>query len=97
MVFAKVPKIVAAFQDSIQTDLSPQQISQLACLVPQLTRENIIFTGLPDKIMTPGRVYNPRQENTTFVMKADYNVIRDYVAQFIAGTWPTQPDEPTCP
>lgn len=97
MVFAKVPKIIAAFQNSIQTDLSPQQISQLACLVPQLKRENIIFTGLPDEIMTPGRVYNPRQENTTFVMKADYNVIRDYVAQFIGGTWPTQPDEPTCP
>jgi len=97
MVFAKIPKIIAAFQDSIQTDLSPQQIGQLACLVPQLKRENIIFTGLPDNIMTPGRVYNPRQENTTFVMKADYNVIRDYVAQFIAGTWPTQPDEPTCP
>jgi LCP family protein required for cell wall assembly len=96
-VFTKVPKMIAAFQDSVQTDLSLQQISQLACLVPLVKRENIIFTGLPDEIMTPGRVLDPRSNKTTFVMKADYDVIRDYVSQFIAGTWPTQPDEPTCP
>lgn len=96
-VFAKVPKIIAAFQNSIQTDLSPQQIAQLACLVPLVKRENIIFTGLPDEIMTPGRVLDPRKNKTTFVMQADYNLIRDYVNQFIEGVWPTQPDEPTCP
>lgn len=96
-IFAKVPKIIAAFQNSVQTDLSPQQISQLACLLPHLKRENIIFTGLPDEILSPGRVYNERQKNTTFVMKADYDVIREYVARFIAGEWPSQPDEPTCP
>lgn len=96
-VFTKLPKMIAAFQDSVQTDLSLQQISQLACLVPITKRENIIFTGLPDEIMTPGRVLDPRKNKTTFVMQADYDVIRDYVGQFIAGTWPTQPDEPTCP
>jgi LCP family protein required for cell wall assembly len=96
-VFAKVPKIIAAFQNSVQTDLSPQQITQLACLVPLVKRENIIFTGFPDEIMTPGRVLDPRSNKTTFVMKADYDVIREYVNRFIAGTWPTQPDNPTCP
>jgi LCP family protein required for cell wall assembly len=96
-VFAKVPKIIAAFQNSVQTDLSPQQITQLACLVPLVKRENIIFTGFPDEIMTPGRVLDPRSNKTTFIMKADYDVIREYVNRFIAGTWPTQPDNPTCP
>jgi len=96
-MIVKIPKIIAAFQDSILTDLSPQQIGQLACLLPKVKRENLLFSGLPDEIMSPGRVYNPRQRNTTFVMEADYEVIRDYISRFIAGTWPTQPEEPTCP
>ena len=96
-VIVKIPRIVSAFKDSVQTDLSPEQISQLACLLPKVKRENLLFTSLPDEILNPGRVYNPRQKDTTFVMEADYDVIRDYVAQFMAGTWPTEPEEPTCP
>jgi hypothetical protein len=78
-------------------DLSPAQISQLVCLLPKLENENLIFTGLPEEIMKPGRVYSPIQKDEVFVMEADFNVIREYVSQFMAGTWPTQPDEPTCP
>lgn len=96
-VFPKIPKIIAAFQDSILTDLSPEQLAQLACLAPRLKRENLIFTSLPQEIFTPGRVFSPQQKDNTFVVKADYDVIRGYVDQFLAGTWPTEPDEPTCP
>jgi hypothetical protein len=47
--------------------------------------------------MKPGRVYSPQQKNETFIMEADYNVIRDYVSQFMAGAWPSEPKEPSCP
>ena len=96
-VFPKIPKIIAAFQDSVLTDLSPEQFAQLACLAPRLKRENLIFTSLPQEIFTPGRVFSPQQKDNTFVVQADYDVIRDYVSQFLAGAWPTEPDEPTCP
>jgi LCP family protein required for cell wall assembly len=96
-VLPKIPQIIAAFQGSVLTDLSLEQISQFACLLPHLKRENLLFTSLPEEILSPSRVYSPQQKNTTFVMKADYNVIRDYVKQFMNGTWPSQPDEPTCP
>jgi LCP family protein required for cell wall assembly len=96
-VLSKIPQIIGAFQGQVLTDLSPEQIGQLACLVPSLKRENILFTGLPDEILSPGRVFSPQLKAETFVMEADYNVIRDYVSQFMAGTWPSQPDEPTCP
>ncbi len=96
-VLPKIPQIIAAFQGSVLTDLSLEQISQFACLLPHLKRENLLFTSLPEEILSPSRVYSPQQKNTTFVMKADYNVIRDYVKQFMEGTWPNQPDEPTCP
>jgi LCP family protein required for cell wall assembly len=96
-VLSKIPKIIGAFKDSVLTDLSPAQLSQLACLAPKLSRENLLFTSLPEEILTPGRVFSPQQKNETFVLKADYDVIRDYVSQFMDGSWPSEPDEPTCP
>jgi hypothetical protein len=69
----------------------------LACLIPKLKRENLLFTSLPEEILTQGRVFSPQQKDNTFVMQADYDVIRDYVLQFMAGTWPDKPKEPTCP
>jgi LCP family protein required for cell wall assembly len=96
-VLPKIPQIIRAFQGSVLTDLSPQQFAQLACLAPKLRSENLIFTGLPEEILTPGRVVSPQQGDSTYILEADFAVIRDYVSQFMAGTWPTEPDEPTCP
>jgi len=96
-VLPKIPQIIASFQDSVITDLSPEQISQLACLVPKLKRESLLFTSLPEEILTQGTVFSPQQKNNTFVIQADYDVIRDYVERFMAGTWPDKPKEPTCP
>lgn len=96
-VLPKIPQIIASFQDSVLTDLSLEQLGQLACLSPYLKRENLIFTSLPDEILSSGSVYSPIQKNNTYVIEADFDVIRYYVDQFIAGTWPSEPDEPSCP
>ena len=96
-VLPKIPKIIGAFQGQVLTDLSLEQFGQLACLLPRLKRENIIFTSLPQEIFSPGRQYSEQQKDYTFVLEADQQVIRDYVSQFMSGEWPTQPDEPSCP
>ncbi|HEX2979496.1 MAG TPA: LCP family protein [Anaerolineaceae bacterium] len=96
-VLPKIPQIIAAFEGSVQTDLTPAQISQLACLVPKLSRENLIFTSLPKDILKPGTVYDPYMKDNTFVFDVDFDEIRSYVDQFVAGAWPTQPEEPSCP
>ncbi len=95
-VLPKIPKIISAFQGQVLTDLSLVQLGQLACLLPRLDREDIIFTSMPQEIFSPGRQFSPQQKDETFILEADPLVIRDYVSQFMAGTWPTQPDEPTC-
>ena len=94
-VLPRIPKIIAAFQDSVITDLSLEQLSQMACLLPYLKKENLVFTGLPEEIMKPGRAYNPQMGKTTFVMDVDFQVIREYVSQFLAGTWPVEGGEAT--
>lgn len=96
-VLPKIPKIITSFIGSVQTDLSPNQISQLACLAPRLKSENLLFTSLPEEILSPGSVYSPQQKDNTFVMQADFDIIRDYVDRFMQGTWPDKPNEPTCP
>jgi len=95
-VLTKIPQIIAAFKGQVLTDLSPEQFGQLACLLPKLDRKNIIMTGLPEEIFSSDRQYSPMQKDLTYVLKVDNSVIRDYISQFMAGTWPTQPDEPTC-
>jgi LCP family protein required for cell wall assembly len=96
-VVPKIPQIINAFQDSILTDLSPEQLAQLACLVPQLDSENIIFTGISEDLLSPGRVYSPQQKAETFVWEADYDVIREIIEQFKAGTLVSDSEGASCP
>ncbi len=96
-VLPRIPQIIAAFQDSVITDLSLEQMSQLACLLPHIKRENLLFTSLPQELFSPGRASGELSEQETFILEADYDVIREYVSNFIAGTWPDKPKEPTCP
>lgn len=96
-VLPKIPQIIASFQDTVLTDLSLGQITQLACLLPYVEGENLIFSGLPPEIFEHGRVFSPQMKKETFATVADKEVIQDYFQQFQAGTWPSQPDEPSCP
>ena len=96
-VVTKIPQIINAFQDSILTDLSPEQLAQLACLAPKLDSENLIFTGISEELLTPGRVYSPQQKAETFVWEADYDVIREIIEQFKAGTLVSESEGASCP
>lgn len=96
-VVPKIPQIINAFQDSILTDLSPEQLAQLACLVPKLDSENLIFTAIPEDLLSPSRVYSPQQKAETYVLKADYNEIRAVINQFMAGTLVSDSDGVSCP
>ena len=96
-ILPKVPQIISAFQDSVLTDLSLEQLAQLACLVPKLDSENLVFTGIPEELLTQGRVYSPQQKAETFVWEADYDVIRDIISQFLAGALVSESEGPSCP
>ncbi len=96
-VLPRVPQLIAAFQDSVLTDLSPAQLGQLACLAPRLDRENLLFASIPQDMLEPAREYSDQLKDTTFVYRADFNELRSLMADFQAGTWPDKPKEPTCP
>jgi LCP family protein required for cell wall assembly len=89
-VVTRVPDLIAAFQDNIQTDLSIEQLGQLACIGTQLRPENVTFTAFPEQLFSQDRVFDPVFGKRVFVWKVDYTVLRDIVARFQAGLWPTQ-------
>ena len=84
----QIPELLTSFQDNIVTDLSPQQLSQLACLGTQLPPGSIKFASFPKELFTNSRIYDPVFQKTVFVYDVNFNTLRDYVARFHAGTWP---------
>jgi len=97
-VIGDVPELIAAFQGSIVTDLSPAQMGQMACLLPKLSDENIIFGGIPEEELTQSRQWDERGGYYTFVWGIENQTVRDYIAQFEAGTWPVSDgDSGSCP
>jgi len=97
-VLPRIPQIIASFQNNVQTDLSPEQIAQLACLAPKLKGENLIMTNMPEDLFTSDWQYDEIVKDNTFVLRADFEQINDLMLQFQAGTWPTPDPEsgPTC-
>jgi len=97
-VIGDIPELIASFQGSMVTDLSPAQMSQLACLLPKLSDENIIFGGIPQDQLTQSRQWDERGGYYTFVWDIDYDLVRDYIQQFEQGTWPVaSEDSGSCP
>jgi LCP family protein required for cell wall assembly len=83
-----IPDMVSAFSGRVQTDLSPEDLSRLACLMPKLTKENLVFASLPQEILKQTKINIPGTNNYTFVWEVDFNLIADYIENFLAGTWP---------
>jgi len=91
-VIPDIPEIIAAFQGSVLTDLSPAQLASLVCLGPMIRAENLRFASLPEELLT-----QTRNAEGSFVLEPDEEALRALVQSFVAGTWPTEPDQPSCP
>ncbi len=87
----KVPALVDSFQGRIITDLSLNDLFHLACLLTEISDEDLIFASFPLDIMEPSRVYDPQFDGYTYVWDVDFNVMSSYFQEFLAGTWPVDP------
>jgi polyisoprenyl-teichoic acid--peptidoglycan teichoic acid transferase len=89
----RLPAIIDSFIDNIQTDLTPEQISQLACLGTTMPRSNITFTSFPLELFKPAEVFDPLLKQDVFIWDANFGTLRGYVERFEAGTWPVSTAE----
>jgi LCP family protein required for cell wall assembly len=97
-VITQIPALINSFQGSIQTDFTPEQLSQLACLGTRLPVENIAFASFPEELFTEVRTYDdPAYPKGLLIFDADFNILRDYVTRFNAGTWPSLAERQSTP
>ena len=91
----KIPELIQSFKGAIQTDLSPQQLSQLACIGTQMKSGSIVFATFPSEYFKQTRQYDPVFKKNVFVWDVDFQILRDYISRFNDGTWPSQTSLPT--
>jgi LCP family protein required for cell wall assembly len=94
-VISKIPKLIQSFKGAVQTDLSPEQLSQLACIGTKIEPQNIIFTSFPQELFKQGRVFDPVFNKRVFAWDVDYSVLRAYIQLFNRGAWPEATSSPT--
>ena len=83
-----VPELISTFQRYVQTDLSPEQINQLACLATQMNGSDVTFASFPIEIFSNAKKFDLQLKDTTSILDADNQVLRDYINRFQEGTWP---------
>jgi LCP family protein required for cell wall assembly len=88
-VISRLPAIINSFVDNVQTDLTPEQLSQIACLGTTMPRSNILFASFPRELFKPGEAYDPLLQQNVFIWNANFNTLHSYVAKFQAGRWPS--------
>lgn len=91
-VLGSVPKLIDALIGTIQTDLTPAQISQLTCVLPKLGEDDLQFVRFPDEKMVQGRIFDPNLGNTTFVWDISVEDIRQFLQDFENDLIPVESD-----
>jgi LCP family protein required for cell wall assembly len=89
-VLPKIPELIRSFQGAILTDLSPEQLSQLACIGTQIPSGNIVFASFPSEHFKLTRQYDPVFKNSVSVWDVNFDVLRSYVSLFHNGAWPSE-------
>ena len=83
-----IPELISTFQRYVQTDLSPEQINQLACLATQMSGQDVVFASFPIELFKSVKQFDPQLNDTTSILDADKDVLRDYIQRFQSGLWP---------
>ncbi len=81
-VIRSIPQLINSLIGMVQTDLTPAQIRQLACVLPKLEDDDLQFIRFPDEMMVQGRQYIPNLDSTTFVWDIPVEDIRQFIQDF---------------
>ncbi|HSG42481.1 MAG TPA: LCP family protein [Anaerolineales bacterium] len=85
-VIVKLPELADAFKGSVQTNISPVEIGQLACLATMIDSQNVEFMSFPEELFESARVQDPILGRTS-ILEANFDVLRSYVQRFETGNW----------
>ena len=75
-IITKLPKLIAAFEGSVLTDVSPKQIQQALCLLGYIKMEDLFFYSPEDDIVKSGWVYIPTMNQLMDIYHWDETFIK---------------------
>lgn len=81
----RLADLIEVFDGRVLTDLTPEQFAQMACLGLMITPEDVSFAQFDEDLF-----HTERNESGQFVSRADYDLLRQMIADFMAGRWPEQ-------
>jgi len=87
-VLPHIPQLILAFEDSVKTNLTANQIRQLTCLTPYINRNNLVMTNLPRNLFKAGTLEVENYKNPIFIWNTDYDILRQLLDLFQKGFWP---------
>ena len=87
-IILKIPALLQAVNGTILTDLSPNQINSMVCLVKKMDRADLSFAEIPNSYYAQSSIYDPAMHQTVWIWNIDFNIIRQYVNGFQSGRWP---------
>lgn len=88
-VVIRIPELIRSFQGAIQTDLSPEQLGQLACIGTKIPSGNVVFASFPSEHFRATRQFDPVFGKNVSILEVDFEVLRSYVTLFNNGAWPS--------
>jgi LCP family protein required for cell wall assembly len=89
-VITKIPDLIQLFQGAIQTDLSPEQLGQLACIGTKIPSGKVVLASFPAEHFKQKRQHDPVFGKNVAVLDVDFQILRSYISLFHNGAWPTQ-------
>jgi anionic cell wall polymer biosynthesis LytR-Cps2A-Psr (LCP) family protein len=87
-IILKIPALLQALKGTVLTDLSPNQINSMVCLIKKMNSADLSFAEIPENYYAQSNIYDPNMHQTVFIWNIDFNVIRSYVSEFQSGRWP---------
>lgn len=87
-VILKIPALLQALQGTVLTDLSPNQVNNMVCLVKKMSGADLNFAEIPTSYYAQSWIYDPSMQMNVWVWDIDFNVIRYYSSEFQSGRWP---------
>ena len=89
-IITEIPDLIRLFKGAIQTDLSPEQLGQLACIGTKIPSGNVLFASFPAEHFRQTRQFDPVFGKNVAVWEVDFKILRSYISLFNQGAWPNQ-------
>lgn len=89
-ILTRIPKLINSFQDSTITNLRPKDISDLACLIPHITKEKITFASIPGNLLHEERQYDSHRRTNVWALTTAEGALRVLIGYYQKGEWPVE-------